>query len=166
MQKNTRNVLSTIGAIAGYFAFICFAPLGQAGVLGAILKPLLPGMIGNFIAIFLILPPWLIVFLLTFYKQPIVTPRACRQCLTLAMCWFAVVATTGEVLCQLGYTSPDSQQEAEWLSRGLMHTGWLVFIPLIQLCLIARRYERLWERRARRDVKPAATTPDATSESN
>jgi hypothetical protein len=159
MEKDARDALLGIVWIVVFVALF-LGMMGQAGLSGAVLKPHLPVWIGAF----LIIPPWLIVFVLAFFWRPILPPRPFRRCLVLAMCWIAVVTIIAEAWFLLGYMPPDSPKFAGTIGRVLMHIGWLGFIPLCWLCAVARRFERLWDRRARRAVNPPSPNPDSPAQ--
>jgi len=87
--------------------------------------------------------PFLVFFLLTFFKQPFLPPRPFRHCLMFAMGWFAFFTILGEVLAFFDYIprNPPDPDASHALGRIFMYVGWLSFIPLIQICRFARRHE-------------------------
>lgn len=132
----SRDAIAGIGSIVGYFSLFVGA-LGQAAFLSPITKPHLP----VFVPLLLSLLPWLIVFTVTFTKQPFLSPRPFRYCLLFAMYWFAAVTIIAEVLHWLGAIPPGSPQFAGTMCRVLMHVGWLSALCVIPLCAAARQHE-------------------------
>ena len=123
----SRDDLIAISSIAGYCSLF-IGTLGQAAFLSPVIKPHLPLII---VALIFLLP-WLVVFTVTFFNQPLLPPSQFRFCIVFAACWFTVLTLVAETLHHLGYMPPDSPQYARALSRGLMHLGWLsllYFIP-------------------------------------
>jgi len=147
MRRDLRDVYLSIERGLGFGLYL--GCLGWAAFTSPVLKPVVPVWIDVVIAA----SPALIVFTVTFAKKPLLPPRAFRLSLILAMCWFASLVIAAEVLCYLGYMPPDSPKYARTISRALMHVGWISFVPLVRCCIIARRYERPWDRRARRALK-------------
>jgi hypothetical protein len=111
--------------------------MGQAAFMGPMLTPRFPVAI----AAIVIALPGVVVFTLTFFKQPFLPPRPFRLCLLLAMGWFALLAIFAEGLLHFGYLPPESPKYARTLARCLMHVGWLFFLPLARLYVNSRRFE-------------------------
>jgi hypothetical protein len=136
---NLPDALWAIVWIVGYFGLFVGC-IGQVAFTAPVLRPHLPAWIG-WIGVVTVMLPWLIVFTITFFNHPFLSPRAFRFCLVLAMCFFALFTIVTEVLCHFGYMPPDSPAYARTISRVLMHMGWFSFIPLGRLYVITRRYE-------------------------
>src|SRR5689334_5624312 len=124
----SRDTILAVGSIVGYFSLLV-GVLGQAGFLSQPVKPYLPPII----AAIIIILPWLIVFIITFTKQPFLPPRPFRICLLFALCWFVALTILAEILHYLGRIPPDSPQFAGTLCRVLMHIGWLSSLCIIRL---------------------------------
>ncbi len=162
MNKDSRDALLGIASLVGFMAFV-LGTLGQAGLAGEALRPHLPGRIAVF-GVFLVAPPCLAVFMIVVFRVPMLAPRPFRQCLTVAMCWMAAMTIILEAMFLLGYMPPDSPKFAGTILRTVMHIGWLGFIPLISVCALARRYERIWDRRARRAASRREPNPNTPPE--
>lgn len=132
----SRDTILAIGSIVGYFSLFA-GVMGQAAFLGPVTKPHLPA----FIAVMICLPPWLIVFTITFTKQSFLPPRPFRFCLLFAACWFAAVNIAAEIWYHLGYMPPDSPSYAGTLSRVFMRIGWLSLLFIVPLYVAAYHYE-------------------------
>jgi len=108
--------------------------MGQAGFYGSFITPHVSGWLGLCIAF----PPLLIVYTLTFLKQPFLPPHLLRRSIIVAMTWLAVGIVLAETLAHFGKLEPDSEKNAVTLCRILMHLGWISFFPLTRLCSIAK----------------------------
>ncbi len=127
----SRNTLIGIAWVVGYASLLAGC-LGLAAFTSPVVKQYLPvgiAAMGCFL-------PFLIVYTITFFKRPFLSPRSFRICLVIAMGWFAGLTLTAEWLGYYGYLPPDGPAYARNLSRLLMHLGWLSFGPLIRLYLI------------------------------
>jgi hypothetical protein len=88
----------------------------------------------------LFLVPWLIVWAISFGRRPPSGPGKFRRCLTLAMCWYAVVTALVETRYCLLPAEPNKhiQVAIAQVLVGLVAAGFVVFI---RAWLGLRRYE-------------------------
>jgi hypothetical protein len=111
--------------------------LGGAGQ-GAFLSPAIKPHVPAALTVFVVCVPWFLVFFLTFFKRPLVSPRGFCNCLIFAMAWFAAITIGAELLNAIGFVPPPNAAYARGMSRTLMHAGWLSFLPLIHLHNLVR----------------------------
>jgi hypothetical protein len=114
---------------------LLFGATGQYALCSA-LVPRLPSWI-IFIAL---LPPWLMVFTISFCRQAPFGPRRFRHCLIFAMCWYAVMTLLAEIL-HLLFQPTTVGHFPSTLARILAYSGALSFIVLVRTCSALRRYE-------------------------
>ncbi len=133
----SRETILGIGGIVGYFALFVGA-MGQAAFLSPVLKShplkLMVGVIP-------ILLPSVIVYGITFTRQPFLPPRQFRLYLLFSMGGFAATTIAAEVLHLLGQMPPDGPKYPGAFARVLMHTGWLSFLYTTPLYISVRRFE-------------------------
>jgi hypothetical protein len=132
-----RDGLLVTAWMFGIYGALILGCLGQTAFMSPVVKPYLPAWM--VVPIFIL--PYLLVFLITYFKRSFLSPRQFRFCLIFAMGWFAAVTIVAEILCQLGYMPPDSPAYGRTMARVLMHVGWLSFIPLICLYVLVRQAE-------------------------
>ncbi|OAI55725.1 hypothetical protein AYO49_05235 [Verrucomicrobiaceae bacterium SCGC AG-212-N21] len=133
----SRDALLAISTVLGYFS-LPVGTLGLAGTLGAALRPYLP----LWILVPIALVPWLLIYTITFFNRPFLSPRQYRICLVFAMGWFALFTVLAEVLYHCGlWPPPDGPQKATTLPRLFMHAGWLSLLFVIPQYFAARRAE-------------------------
>ena len=113
--------------------------IGSMGQM-ALLAPIFPHWPPKFVWAFL-LPPWLIIYTITFCRQPPFGPRGFRRALSLAMYWYGIATMTAEVLhCAL--------RPAPWgafsplPARILMYSGATTFFLYARYCLFLWRLEQ------------------------
>jgi hypothetical protein len=137
----SREHVAIILENVGYFSLFP-ATLGQAAILGSTVGDYLP----TYAALAIVLPPWLLVFSLTYTKVFPVRPRTFRFSLILALCWHFIVSIGAEFFYQLGWTSGDGSDP--FLVRVLMHLGWL-FCSMLFQCIVTSSEWRCRKKRGR-----------------
>src|SRR5262249_10557977 len=115
-------------SVASWGLFI--GGLGLSLAYGSLI-PALPHWIGVGLSI----PPWLVIFSISFCNVPPFGPRVFRRCLLFALCWYAAAAILAEAV-SLGRSgaSAESHLIAAW---AMVCFGTLSFVP------IARAYRAL-----------------------
>jgi len=88
----------------------------------------------------LVLPPWLLIYTVSFFKTPPVGPRRFRRILTLAMCWYAGALLLVEILRTLPWISHEQGLPIGW-ARLVAYGAIVTYIAFIWSCIEIKRYE-------------------------
>jgi hypothetical protein len=109
--------------------------MGQCALFNALL-PRLP----SWIVFGALLPPWLMVYAISFCRQAPFGPRRFRQFLIFAMGWYALMTLTAEGLHLYIHPAPYGHFP-NTLAHGLTFFGALSFVVLIRVCRQLSRLE-------------------------
>jgi hypothetical protein len=94
----------------------------------------------HWVALCVLLPPWLIVYTISFCKKPPFGPGPFRRCLIAAMSWYAVATVVAEALWLLLRPQTDGHFSPV-VARVLTYLAYLSFVPLIHACIALRELE-------------------------
>jgi hypothetical protein len=89
-----------------------------------------------------VLIPWLIVFFLSYFKQPPFGPRPFRYCLIFAACWYSILTLLAEAL-NLILKPPRHDAVVDPLARLFTYIGALGLIILVRTSILIRRYDTM-----------------------
>jgi hypothetical protein len=111
---------------------------------------LFPG-IPKWILMAVLFVPWLMVYTISFCRQPPLGPRPFRYCLVFAMCWYAVVTLLAETLYL--FVHPATHEHFSiTLARVFMYSGALSFIVIVRAYIVLRRYGDSYQLPAERNL--------------
>jgi hypothetical protein len=116
-----------MACVFALYGSLLFAAVGQSLLLGEFVS----GKGSGLGLLLLLLIPGYIVFFLTYFNVPPVPPRVYLAMLLVAMTWYATVTIICELLLYAGEIP--AANDPPWkrnVARGVMHVGWISFIPI------------------------------------
>jgi len=87
-----------------------------------------------------LLPPWFVIYAISFCRQAPCGPRTFRHLLTFAMSWYAVITLTAEVHLLLFQPAPAGHFSNTW-AAALMWAGALSYIVFGRTYAALRQFE-------------------------
>jgi hypothetical protein len=131
-----RNALNSQPGIFVAEIIQFLAVMGQVALFGGALEP--HDSVWKAVVCLLLLLPWLVVFSITFLKQPLLSASAFNRCLVFALVSYAATTIVAELLIYWKLVPPESPRFARGAAQFLMHVGWFSMIPFVALYLTNR----------------------------
>jgi hypothetical protein len=89
----------------------------------------------------MLFPPWLLIYVISFFRVPPVGPKRFRRIIIFAMCWYAGALLLFEIFHALPWISHQQDLPIGW-ARAVAYGAILSYIVFIRTCIEISRYDR------------------------